>query len=279
MRTTLKSWRKDAGFTMVELAVILVIIGLIMSAVSIGKDLQRDAETQKIKQKFIDQWVQSYNQFYSRTGVVLGDDQTEPRYMVGGVEISYAVNGGVGVQGVRNSALNGGAGNGVPFRICQGQGYLNDTFDRARSIELDLFTLMDRQGIRMSPGRSEGREDRYTYLDTNGNPQEIQVCFQWNEDSRVDGSGNMMVLRGLTPDLARELDYMIDGKPDAIEGMFRQQNPFPNTTTTNGIAGVEWAANNTFSTHEAQAASADETGRNLDEDQVVIVTAMYKMNQ
>jgi len=89
----------------------------------------------------------------------------------------------------------------------------------------------------------------------------------------------MMVLRGLTPDLARELDSMIDGKPDAIEGLFREQNPNPNTSTTTGIAGVEWAANNTFSTSERGNASAVGAGRNMDEDQVILVTAMYKMNQ
>ncbi len=47
------------GFTLVEMSIVLVIIGLILGAVSIGKDLQRDAEYSKIKQKFVDQWVQA----------------------------------------------------------------------------------------------------------------------------------------------------------------------------------------------------------------------------
>ena len=54
------------GFTLIEMAVVLVIIGLILGGISIGKDLQRDAEYDKIKQKFIDQWAQAYNVYYQR---------------------------------------------------------------------------------------------------------------------------------------------------------------------------------------------------------------------
>ena len=47
---------KQSGFTLLEMSVVLVIIGMILGAVSIGKDLQRNAEYAKIKQKFVDQW-------------------------------------------------------------------------------------------------------------------------------------------------------------------------------------------------------------------------------
>ena len=62
-----------------ELAVVLAVIGLIIGAVAIGKDVQRNAEYTKIKNKFVDQWEQAYNQYYQRTGVVVGDSQIAPR--------------------------------------------------------------------------------------------------------------------------------------------------------------------------------------------------------
>ena len=75
---------RQQGFTLVELAVVLAVIGLIIGAVAIGKDVQRNAEYTKIKNKFIDQWEQAYNQYYQRNGVVLGDSQTAPQNMVNG---------------------------------------------------------------------------------------------------------------------------------------------------------------------------------------------------
>ena len=118
-------------------------------------------------------------------------------------------------------------------------------------------------------GRAEGREDRYVYLDSNGNPQEVGVCFQWNQPDTPSNSGNVMVLVGLTPDLARFLDGMIDGKPDAREGMFRQQSVANGMGA--GVPGVVWDAENT------DEFTADDSNR--DEDQIRVVTAHYKMNQ
>ena len=132
----------------------------------------------------------------------------------------------------------------------------------------------------MPPGRAEGLEDRYVYLDSNGNPQEIQVCFQWNvplthssADNAVgEGAGNVMVITGLTPDLARSLDQMIDGKPDEREGRFRRQGVENNAGGAVNAPGQEWNRTN-------RDLIGSNNNRSFDEDQVAIVTAIYKMNQ
>ncbi|BEU94467.1 prepilin-type N-terminal cleavage/methylation domain-containing protein [Acidovorax sp. DW039] len=250
------------GFTLVELAIVLAVIGLIIGAIAIGKDVQRNAEYTKIKNKFVDQWEQAYNQYYQRAGVVLGDSQTQPRLMVNGE--NYKREAGV-VSGGNMTEVTG------PGAICNGSfapGLVGET------TTLKMREMFSRVGVRMPPGRAEGFEDRYVYLDTNGNPQEVQVCFRWNNPGKAEGSGNVMVITGLTPDLARMLDQMIDGKPDAQEGRFRQMNV--ENGTPNG-PGAQWAANNQI---EMGAKTADATsGRNHDEDQVMTVVGIYKMNQ
>jgi prepilin-type N-terminal cleavage/methylation domain-containing protein len=264
---------KQRGFTLVELAVVLAVIGLIIGAVAIGKDVQRNAEYTKIKNKFIDQWEQAYNQYYQRTGVVLGDSQTAPQNMVNGDRFLAVAPANRSGRNMTTAA--------APNAVCRaaaGQG-MNRAF--AAATDPNLRDLMTRAGIRMPPGRAEGLEDRYVYLDSNGNPQEIQVCFQWNvplangaaATAVGEGAGNVMVITGLTPDLARSLDQMIDGKPDEREGRFRRQSVANNAGGTNpNNPGQQWQA-----TNRDQIGTTND--RSFDEDQVAIVTAIYKMNQ
>lgn len=244
--------RNNSGFTLVEMAVVLAVIGLILGAVMIGKDVQRNAEYTKIKQKFIDQWAVAYNAYYQRMGVPIGDSQTEPQLMV---------NGQVYIDDNNNDPSGGDMSDASIAELCADSDGLRD--------------FMLRAGIEMPPGRAEGSEDRYVYLDTNGNPQEIQVCFKWNSPETVSGSGNVMVIKGLTPDLARYLDQAVDGKADALEGAFREDT---DSSTTDNEPGSEWGSNNTYDVDGANATATGDGG-SLDEDQVATMTAHYKMNQ
>jgi len=265
----MRSNRRQGGFTLVEMAVVLVIIGVIIGAVMIGRDVQRNAEYTRIKQKFVDQWVVAYNTYGQRTGAPVGDNQAAPRLMV---------NGALFGQGVGTGAtLSGGDMSGAtsPGPICQGNLPSGVTPAATRT---DLRDTMRKAGITLPPGRGDGFEDRYAYLDTNGNPQEVQVCFQWNPPGTASGSGNVMVVSGLTPDLARSLDQMIDGKSDPQAGAFRQIGLAARSSSNNANdAGMEWQGNNTQAMGDG--GDANTTGANTDTEQVLTLTAHYKMNQ
>jgi hypothetical protein len=265
-----------------------------------------------IKQKFIDQWVIAYNEYYKRTGTVVGDDQTQPTYMVAGLDYNYIYDEGNGT-GLPVSSDPAGVINisrGQSWLICEGDGanFTNrEGANFARSPQR-LHELMDRHGIRMPPGRAEGQEDRYVYLDQNGNPQELQVCFTWFPAESGHGSGNAMIIRGLTPELARQLDRMIDGNADALEGRFRQ---LYNSNEDHGVIQVhqqpnrEWTGVNSVNQELGDALNNGDmastgtggpgspfnwqgysdglglggsSGLIRDEDQVMRVTAVYLMD-
>ncbi|WP_442682334.1 prepilin-type N-terminal cleavage/methylation domain-containing protein [Stenotrophomonas sp. JC08] len=260
----LRSKRQQGGFTLVEMAVVLVIIGVIIGAVMIGRDVQRNAEYTRIKQKFVDQWVVSYNSYHQRFGAPVGDNQAAPRLMVGGRDYD--------IDMTANTASKGAVCNVAAPRNTTPAVTLVPT-DGAK-----LRDFMRGAGISLAPGRGEGFEDRFAYLDTNGNPQEIQICFQWNPPGTGSGSGNVMVISGLTPDLARSLDQMIDGKPDPQGGAFRQAGITARAASDNAdTISVEWAGNNTDQSTGSTTSTAQ--GGGDDTIQVMTMVAHYKMNQ
>jgi prepilin-type N-terminal cleavage/methylation domain-containing protein len=267
----------EAGFTLIEMALVLVVIGLIIGALTVGKDVVRNAEYQKIAHKFVMEWKRGYDEHFQRAGVVLGDNQIAPTYMVDGKEAWIAGGNLSGaVAGVPENYVNTG------LRICKGQGYPKNSIGAgdADLAQQDLRELMQKIGIRMPTGRGEGQEDRYVYNDSNGNSVELQICFQWNPPGTISGAGNVMVLRGLTPDLARYLDQIVDGKADALEGRFRQQDARNNAVEVSSQQpGQEWSANNTFGQEESAKQAADAIGGNRDEDRVVLLTAQWIMDQ
>ncbi|MBF0438667.1 MAG: prepilin-type N-terminal cleavage/methylation domain-containing protein [Magnetococcales bacterium] len=67
IRTAIKK-RPDAGFSLVEMAIVLVIIGLIVSAISVGKTTMRKGEATKAYQQYINPWIQTALNTYQGSG-------------------------------------------------------------------------------------------------------------------------------------------------------------------------------------------------------------------
>ncbi|KRB28012.1 type II secretion system protein [Acidovorax sp. Root70] len=227
---------RQRGFSLLELSIALVVIGLVLGAVAVGRDLQRSAANQRLSTDFIQGWQLAYEAFFNGVGYPPGDNPTNPTGRING-----------------NSA--------TPATELCGNTMIN------------AFLAA---GIRLPSGRTEGQQDRYVYLDSNGNPQEVQVCFQsvnWAEPDTTVGNyvtrpRNVMVIRGTTFSLAAALDQQIDGNSDARFGRLRDVS-LANDTTAN-TPGKIWPIDD-------RMAFGSTTPTSLDESQVAITTALFKM--
>lgn len=223
--------RQSRGFTLIELSIALLVVALIVGAVAAGGDLQRNAFYQRISSSFVRGWHLAFISHKEKTGVVPGDVAAAP-----------------------TGKVYSGAG-----ELCG----------------LTLRNVMYAAGVRMPGGRAEGRETEYAYLDSNGNPQAVEVCMQYVPWS-VPGSSagtyvvqnrNVLVLKRLTPDLARLIDSTLDGQADARFGSVREDSQAALATT----APSEWSKDSRY-------AYGATTATNRDESQVAVVTAYYLLD-
>ena len=66
----------NRGFTLIEMAIVLIIIGIIIGAVVKGKDVVKSAEQKRLYTTFVREWQVAYNNYFDRTGWILGDDDS-----------------------------------------------------------------------------------------------------------------------------------------------------------------------------------------------------------
>ncbi len=106
----MKALRSQKGFTLVELAIVLVIIGIILGAVLKGQELINNAKMKRAYNQYREVLAAVYT-YYDRYGKYPGDDNTaNPRW------------GNIPTNGNNNGLIDGftfGCGAGVTTETCQ----------------------------------------------------------------------------------------------------------------------------------------------------------------
>lgn len=177
--------KNNQGFTLIELAIVLVIIGLILGSVLKGKDLINSAKQKNFYSNFVKNWELSVASYYDRTGYLLGDG---------------TLNGGTvdPLNGIFDNV------NGTTFTSA------------ANGIDATLRKV----GLTV-PTTNTASSGQYAFTGAYSGSQTVTM-YLYSLASATDGrAGNRLYFVNMPTDLAIALDKMIDGQIDSANGNFR----------------------------------------------------------
>jgi prepilin-type N-terminal cleavage/methylation domain-containing protein len=189
MLSHLNPARRSGGFTLVEMSIVLIIIGIILGAVIKGKDLIRSGEQKRIYNSFIKQWQIVYQDYFDRTGWILGD-----------------------VADSDNGTAAGGRDGAVSLA---GTDYAGDA--------TLIADQLARVGLSTPTAGSGPSPLQYPYQDSTGTQRYINLAFQanaaWGNHIRITSTAvGSAGDEGPPNDLALALDRLIDGQADGTRG-------------------------------------------------------------
>jgi len=189
----------------------MVILGVIYGAVTSGAEVLRAARGQRLLNDFVFAWTDAYQRHVHDTGVVPGDYGPSPQHVI--------------------RSPSGGR------LLCNAPG------------APELSNTFLGQSVSIPQGDAPGEEAMRTYQDSKGSPHVLNVCMlttSWSVLGVNVGSfqlidRHVLLLRGLTTEMATQFDSAIDGHADARFGRFRSVALAADTAAT----GSDWPAGTT----------------------------------
>lgn len=195
-----KILKSNKGFTLIEMAIVLVIIGLILGAVIKGKDVLNSAKQKKFYSNFIKSWELATMSYYDRTGNVLGD-----------------------------SIANGGT-------AAARDGYF-DTLSTAGHFTA-LTTRIEDVGLEV-PTSNLTNNYQYSYTGVYSGSVTMSMQIRTLPSAADSATKNVFYISNMPTDLAIAIDTVIDGQIDTTAGNFRyypdSTATWPSAKSTNTV--------------------------------------------
>ena len=210
IRNSMGKLGDQKGFTLVEMALVLIIIGIIIGAVVKGKDLVRGAEQKRIYSKFLSEWRLAYLNFYDRTGKILGD--------------TWDINAGPAAPGQDGMADSAAGTGGAPSNAGR------DDLDDGEAVAAPRWRGLSQVGLDEPVTNVPGVPWQYKYVDSTGNTSFITIAFEFS--AAAPPGYNYMMIDSIPTELAMAIDTMVDGEADGTDGDF-----------LNGAGAADWGNN------------------------------------
>lgn len=172
---------RKRAFTLIEISIVLVIIGIILASVMKGRDLIKSSQIKEFNQVFVSQWETVANSYFSRMAAVLAD-----------------------------STDNGG-------RLASIDGFMDGAIDTSGEYA-DVKTALDASGIDIDELVKSDLSDPFK-RSVDGEfvgKKIVEVSFT---NYLLNGKQrNYLIFNNIPGDVAQAIDTMKDGQPSGKNG-------------------------------------------------------------
>ena len=212
------------AFTLIEISIVLIIIGIILSSVMKGRDLIKSSQIKEYNQVFISEWETIANSYFSRMNVNFGDSVNH-----GGKSTQTAIDGFSDGQAVPTTTS-------TMTIALQSAG-----IDPCNLVKTDITVA---SGVNLGCGDAGVNPYNKTIDGEHIGKKTTTIMFtHYTIDNKKK---NVLLFSNIPADVAQSLDTIRDGMPDGQKGNVRGIVTVP-TNAGDTFTSVAWDGDSTSS--------------------------------